>query len=390
MSSMSSVSSSPISKVPRVPKLPVEIMDHIVSYTGDARVANALKDYITQYTLDSMEKNILIYGDVQGGKTAEIIKYIKENNFEKKVLVIQNSLFVLKQYEQRFKSQNIDYQIIDKNTTEITKNLVLILNNKYRYSYFKKNEPQKYILILDESDQTIRSCPLKNNKTVRKIVHVTATPFNREVYDNCIKVPKNPNYYGVDDLNVNLNVKDDEIDYVNKFKESDTGIMLINKYSYVTQMVSCANTLANRFEDIPIVLLNSEKTLYLHNTKKILKHKSISKIIDSLKEHKHIIFVANRLSHRGLSYVSSDYTRHLTWQITKIRQNKTSFLQSLRILGIYKSENNSGKRLDLQFVISEHEEKLFRKHLDFINNFDIQKKIVPLTKTSLDGKVPRK
>ena len=394
MSSVSSVSSSPINKVPRVPKLPVEIMDIIVSYTGDARVANALKGYITQYTLDRIEKNILIYGDVQGGKTAKIIKYIKENDSSVKVpcristasvkvpcristasvkvLVIQNSLLVLKQYEQRFKSQNIDYQIIDKNTTEITKNLVLILNNKYRYSYFKKIEPLKYILILDESDQTIRSCPLKNNKTVRKIVHVTATPFNNVVYDNCIQVPRHPDYYGLGDLNVNLNTKDNEIDYVNKFKRSETGIMLINKYSYVTQMVSCANTLANSFVDTPIVLLTSEKTLYLHNTKKILKFKSISKIIDSLKEHKHIIFVANRLSSRGLSYVSSDYTRHLTWQITKVRPNKASFLQSLRILGIY----NSAKRLDLQLVISDYEEKLFQKHLDFINNFDIQKKMV--------------
>ena len=381
---MSSMSSVLISKVPcrlstsslKVPKLPVEIMDRIVSYTGDARVANVLKGHITQYTLDSMEKNVLIYGDVQCGKTAEIIKYINENSMEKKVLVIQNSLLVLKQYEQRFKSQNIDYQIIDKNTKEITKNLVLILNNKYRYSYFKKIEPRKYILILDESDQTILSCPLKKSINLRKIVHVTATPFNKVVYDNCIQVPRHQDYYGVGDLNVNLNTEDNEIDYVNKFKRSETGIMLINKYSYVTQMVSCANTLANRFVDTPIVLLTSEKTLYLHNTKKILKFKSISKIIDSLKEHKHIIFIANRLSHRGLSYVSSDYTRHLTWQITKIRQNKTSFLQSLRILGIYKSKNNSEKRLDLQLVISDYEEKLFQKHLDFINNFDIQQKMV--------------
>ena len=349
-------------------KLPVEIMDRIVSYTGDARVANVLKGCISKYTFDRMEKNVLIYGDVQGGKTAEIIKYIKTNDTEKKVLVIQNSLLVLKQYQQRLYSQNIDYQIIDKNTKEITKNLVLILNNKYRYSYFQKIEPQKYILILDESDQTILCCPLKKNF---KTVHVTATPFNRVVYDNYIRVTKNPNYYGVDDLNVNLNYKDDEIDYINKFKQSETGIMLINKYSYVAEMVSCANTLSNRFVDIPIVLLTSEKTLYLHKTKKILKFKSISKIIDSLKEHKHIIFVANRLSSRGLSYVSSDYTRHLTWQITKVRQNVTSFLQSLRILGIYKSE-----KLDLQLVISDYEEKLFKKHLDFINNFDIEKKMI--------------
>ena len=84
-----------------------------------------------------------------------------------------------------------------------------------------------------------------------------------------------------------------------------------------------------------------------------------------------IIFIANRLSSRGLSYVSSDYTRHLTCQITRIRTNVTSFLQSLRILGIY----NYKDKLNLELVISDHEEKLFEKHVKFLNNFNIEEKI---------------
>ena len=360
----------------KLPRLPVEIMDEIVILTGDARVADALKNHISQYALDRIEKNILIYGDVQGGKTNEIIKYINENETRQKILIIQNSLLVLKQYEQRFKLSNIDYQVVDKNTKMINKKLVLILNNKHRYDYFKKIEPLNYILMLDESDQTINSCSIKKSKSVRKTVYITATPYDKTLYDRCIKVPENANYYGINDLNVTLNSADDNIASVEKFLETKTGIMLINKYSYVGQMTYWAEKLSNEFKNIPVVLLTSEKVRYLNvgsgNNKKYIKQKSISKIIDSLKEYPHIIFIANRLSNRGLSYVSSDYTRHITCQITRIRANVSSFLQSLRILGIYKSKEVQ----NLELVIDDHEEKLFEKHLKFINKFDIEKKLI--------------
>lgn len=349
----------------------MEIMDEIVLYTGDANIANALKDQISQYALDRIEKNILIYGNVQGGKTAEIINYINENSSCQKVLVIQNSLLVLKQYEQRFRLKNIPYQIIDKNTKEITQNLVLVLNNKYRYNYFQKVEPRRYILMLDESDQTIRSCSIKTSKNIRKIVHITATPFNSIVYDKCIRVPENANYYGINDLNINLNYADDNTESVEKFLETQTGIMLINKYSYVGQMTYWAEKLTLQFPNVPVVLLTSEKIMFLNNQRRYVKQRSISKIIDSLHKYPHIIFIANRLSHRGLSYVSSDYTRHLTYQITRIRTSITSFLQSLRILGIYNCKDS----LNLELVIDDHEEKLFQKHVKFFNNFDIEKKM---------------
>lgn len=356
----------------KIPRLPMEIMDEIVLYTGDSRIANVLKDKISQYVLDRIEKNILIYGNVQGGKTAEIFNYINENSSCQKVLIIQNSLLVLKQYEQRLQSKNIDYQIIDRNTQEITKKLVLVLNNKYRYNYFLKVEPRRYILMLDESDQTIRSCSIKTSKNVRKTVHITATPFNSTLYNRCIKVPENENYYGVEDLNINLNYADDNTGSVNKFLKTQSGIMLINKYSYVSEMTYLAEKLTLQFQNVPIVLLTSEKIMLLNNQKRYVKQKSISKIIDSLQEHKHIIFIANRLSNRGLSYVSSDYTRHLTCQITRIRTNVTSFLQSLRILGIY----NCKDKLNLELVISDYEEKLFEKHVKFLNNFNIEEKML--------------
>lgn len=55
-----------------IPKLPVEIMDKIVLRTGDVRIAHILRDQISQYALKRINKNILIYGYIQGGKTNEI------------------------------------------------------------------------------------------------------------------------------------------------------------------------------------------------------------------------------------------------------------------------------------------------------------------------------
>jgi hypothetical protein len=217
--------------------------------------------------------------------------------------------------------------------------------------------------MLDESDQTIRSCPLKSYKTI----HITATPYNYPKklfckFDRIVTIKQNPNYKSIDDLHINTSTND--IDSIMKFLKTKNGMILINKYSYVQDMKQCANLLSQNFNSVPIILLTSEKLLYFQNEIKNIKEKTISKIIDSLKEHKHIIFIANRLSNRGLSYVSSDYTRHLTHQITKVRTSVSSFLQSLRILGIYKDN----KRLELTIPLQQ--EKILEKYKKIINEFD--------------------
>jgi hypothetical protein len=57
-----------MSKSVNLPILPVEIMDMIVLWAGDHSVAHSLRDRISQYALDHIEKNILIYGELQGDK----------------------------------------------------------------------------------------------------------------------------------------------------------------------------------------------------------------------------------------------------------------------------------------------------------------------------------
>lgn len=349
--------------------LPTELIDKIVLYTNDLNVANALENYITQYVFDKMEKNILIHGDVQSGKTNEIIKVLKKQRYINipKVLVIQNSILVLKQYIKKLQQNQIDFQIITKETKTINKNVIVLLNNSYRYNYFNKFNINKYILILDESDQCIISCKLKSYKTI----HVTATPFNypkklRVDFDEIIRIKNQDNnnkkYYGIEDLIIEHN---DSLP-IDDFLSTKNGMMLINRYNYIDEMKDCSLSLSKKYPDVPIILLTYEKFLYLNNKITKIKEKSIDKIIDSLNNHSHIIFIANRLSFRGLSYVSSNYKRHLTHQITKVRTNPANFLQSLRILGIY------DKNTQLKLIIPTSNVELFKSHVNFYKSKTIE------------------
>lgn len=346
--------------------LPVELMDKIVMYTCDLGVANALQPYITQHVYDQLEKTILVYGQVQGGKTKEIINIVKRTKYNnvKKVLVVQNSLLVLRQYITRLKSEGVKFQVIDRYTTVLKENVLIVLNNKFRYEYFRKIMNEKYILLLDEADQTYKNCQL--TAAAYKTFHITATPFYPKksgiIFDKIINVTTHKNYFGLDKLHVEEN---DDIDYaLSDFLNTETGMMLINKYSYVEQMLQCANDIARKHKHIPVILLTSEKIMFLKGKRKKLGTKSISKIIDLLHCHSHVIFIANRLSNRGLSYVSSDYKRHLTHQVTRIRTHVNSFLQSLRILGIY----IDSPKLKL-YVDNENK---FEKHQTFLTEFDVQ------------------
>ncbi len=345
--------------------LPVELMDKIVLYTGDIKVADALEPYISSYVYDQLEKHVLVYGQIQGGKTNAITSILKRKKYNnvKKVLVVQNSLLVLKQYIFRLKKENISFQVVDRHVTNLTKDVLVVLNNKFRYEYAKKVlGDAKFILLLDEADQTFGNCSLIGYKTY----HITATPFYTKKFevhfDRILKVKTQTNYYGIENLFVKADLHTTQT--VNDFLKTTTGMMLINRYSYVDEMINCAKHLAQNHPKTPIVLLTSEKWLFLNGKREKLGKTSISKVIDTFNDYPHIVFIANRLSNRGLSYVSSDYTRHLTHQCVKVKQHPAGFLQSLRILGIY---------TDLpKLTLYIDNESRFDKHLKFLKQFDVE------------------
>jgi hypothetical protein len=310
---------------------------HFIEVLGPFMHPNMFKSFFP------MKRKKLIYGEVQSGKTANIIQELtKATTLIPMILIIQNSLMVKKQYESRLKDFGISFQTIDRKTNKIDKPVVILMNNPHQMKkYNELNGPDTYSLLLDESDIT-RKHPLVQNALTE--THITATPFNRQYYkqffDEIHFIERNPDYYGLDKVTLREAPLNDQglIDIfavVQDFLQSPTGMLLINHISRIQNMHLVAKRLSITFPDIPIVVMTSNKRVYLNQIHTTIKEKKINIILDRFNSNAHVIIFANRLSTRGISYTNSDYSRHITHQLSKCTSS-TGFLQKCRIFGIYK------------------------------------------------------
>jgi hypothetical protein len=94
------------------------------------------------------------------------------------------------------------------------------------------------------------------------------------------------------------------------------------------------------------------------------KNYSISEVLQIIKDHSHISIISGNLASRGISFVSSDYSIHLTDQyfVPGKKTHGESYLQSLRILGCY----NDSK--DLTLWCTERTWELIFQHNNFVYN----------------------
>jgi hypothetical protein len=221
------------------------------------------------------------------------------------------------------------------------------MNNKARYKKYLKCEEKpgvdtsgRYILYMDEADGYNEGRhPLADGALHE--YYITATPrhklYQEPYFFHTVKT-LNPDatYKGLHNLQIEY-TDTGIIDVVRKFRsDCDRGMMLINAYRYVEDMVSISLLLSRKFKNIVFVVLNSERKLIIGGDIFKIKHRSLAEIIDLLKDAPRIIFVANRMSLRGLSYCSSDYQRHLTHQYSDFTTTTvTNALQRMRILGKY-------------------------------------------------------
>lgn len=303
-------------------------------------------------------KQLLIYGQVQSGKTAKIINYITTNTNRVKILLIQNSLSMLYQYEISLRKNNIKYYSVCKNNISFVKqcisnnsikNIVLIvMNNIHRRTALDmivERRKINYSLIMDESDLYHDIIKHSNiYKKAKECVHVTATPFIRSYkryFDDVDIISPKKEYFGLNKLDTKF-IPNVECEYKTttniideEFLQTSQGIMLINIHTRLENMQNMARYLSNKANllKIPIVMLSSKNVLYYNKKIKELQKMSVSEIISGLESHSHIIFIANRLSTRGINYSNLTYTRHLTHQIINKTLSKTNFIQRCRILG---------------------------------------------------------
>jgi hypothetical protein len=213
--------------------------------------------------------------------------------------------------------------------------------------------------LLDEADQTYKNCPLNGYKNF----YITATPFDMDIsFDRTIAIKSPDRYY---DLSKVLLKEDDNVENIIREFHLDGGMMLINAWTLVEEMMIAGSCLSSAFPNIPIVVLSSRKILFLDGAQIEYTNSSISLIIDDLQKHRSIIFIAHRVANRGISFVSSDYSRHLTHQISRVPKSTTQFIQGLRLLGIYYD------RPTLKLYINPENRKTFDKHLATINAFSV-------------------
>jgi hypothetical protein len=315
-------------------------------------------DHIRNQFIPCSNKQILIYGQVQSGKTAKIMEYIKKCTNQISILMIQNSLSMLSQYERALRANNIKFCSISSNEIYLavwfikryTSNLVLlVMNNAHRRDaldkVLHKTKISNYSLIMDESDLYYKNMRYTSiYKKASECVHVTATPFStgyNAYFDEVIIIPPKKEYISFKKLDIKFipeveNEYKTTLDIIrNDFLKKKQGIMLITIHNRVANMVSACHALSKQLLliEVPIVMLSCKNTLYFNKKIKELPKMSISEIISGLDKHQHIIFIANRLASRGINYSDLTYTRHLTHQIIKHNDSKTNFIQRCRILG---------------------------------------------------------
>jgi len=307
----------------------------IARFSGEFWTLQVLRRHLCPTLFASFYKvnKKLIYGEVQSGKTAKIIEEVRSSPLPV-VLVLQNSRLVLKQYVERFREAGVSFQIVHKNTTVLTARVILLLNNRNQLTkYMALNPPKLYAILLDESDLTHHH-PLCENAEIQ--IHVTATPFRYKphTFDSIEFVEKRPDYYGLD--RITLKPISNEVNYlaiVSEFMLS-RGILLINTFTRVEQMRTVAMMLSSAQPTVPVILLTTEKGVYLNRVFSRIRGNSLTRMMDQYTHQSHVIIIANRMATRGISFTNSDHTTHITHQVSK-PNTLTGFLQKCRILGVY-------------------------------------------------------
>lgn len=292
--------------------------------------------------------HILIYGQVQSGKTKTIIECVKQHIAKQElcVIVMQNSLAMMQQYAQRLTQAGIVFGILNKQHPTLADNVevVLLINNQHRYRRFKQTlqKNKKYVLFCDEYDLTCANALAY--LTPEQTYYISATPNTNiksmQTFDTCLYIQPSPDYNGIVSLQCHPMTSREQVrdDFLRQ-KNMNQGILLVNDFDNLKELEQCANEWANELNTIPIVVITMHRYCRINrNRMKFPPNTPLSEIMDVVASYSHIVIFALRLASRGLSYVTSDYSRHITHQIVKDKPY-INYIQSMRILGNYKDTN---------------------------------------------------
>lgn len=345
-------------------------------------VKNVYDVELTKYGKLTKKSDLIIAGQVQSGKTKDIINYCMWSMFvclKPVVLVLRNSLSDIKQFKLRFESygyKDVNLITTDKKQIkpkEITANtLILNIYNRHRLKRcieFVKGV--EFNLCMDEADIMI-----KGNTQTRKYIeqleeqsgHVTrytATYSDIQTVrkiDDVIYMKEPEHYFGFKNVDVRK-IKNtfDYLEIIEEISKYDEFLLLctisaynapntMNAYSVnedydlLTMSLTYKGTHvylpSNVFIDIPKKY--SRKIKEKEEGHYVITNMHVSDILQFFKElgvDKRIVMFAGYLASRGTSFVSKDYEWHLTDQIFGMSTtNKASLMQYMRCFGVYKDD----------------------------------------------------
>jgi hypothetical protein len=359
-------------------------------------------------------KYVSLIGEVQSGKTIELLNYCYQSihlHNTPVIFIIRNITDDRLQLLSRFFNYNklLTNKIDVKSISELNdstfvnflyKNgIVISLCNTHQLDKiidYLKEYSGKFNLCIDEVDFSIKSKDFSSKIDIRMkylkeranhILGATATPFALFLAEKKMskikKLNVNANYKSIESLRIkfidpvfipgprfptcdyramnevyNSCLKKDQcilLHNVVKEKVYHTRLMdyINNKWSNFTTIVyngdgivvSCPSRLSNkkltktRSFNVYNQFINK---YYFLDSKHIFNNYGISEVLQILKDdpehtHTHITIIAGHLASRGISFVSSDYSWHLTDQYynTSKYSHGENLLQALRILGCY-------------------------------------------------------
>jgi len=373
------------------------------------------------YEIES-SKYITLIGNIQSGKTNELINYCYNSvNYHKipVIFILRNIRADLLQLMSRFDEHGVlnkkylkvksIYEVT--NITEFLKEMgiLIILCNTFHLNKIidsLKNYKGKYNLCIDEIDFSIKTTDYTSKtdlkmKTIKEkanhILGATATPFalfsTEKNLTKIKKINESTNYKGIDYLDLKF-VDPIIIKNINRFPHCD--YLTINKvyraclekdncvllHSVIKEKIfhtSLMYYISKTFPQFTVIVYNGDgifvkcsnrRNLPFAKNKSYNKYKqlirkyyfnhceeihvfekySISDVLQILKDdpehnHTHISIISGNLASRGISFVSNDYSLHLTDQYFHPSRSShgENLLQSLRILGCY----NDSKKLTL-------------------------------------------
>jgi len=338
--------------------------------------------------------------------------------------------------------------------------VIIILCNHYQLRKMKnvlKVYTGEYNLCIDEVDFSIKT---KNNftqtdiilnqikKGANSILGATATPVavftaQKEI-SKVVKLKPRNNYHGIESLDIKFvdsfitNDPRSDIQTINliysQLLKKNRAVLLHSVTKKRKNHISLMNYISELFPIFTMVVYNGDGIYVLcknrpnyHFAKPksinqygqfinkynilngyhLFQNYSISEVLQILKNdpfhnHTHISIISGHLASRGVSFVSTDYSLHLTdqyYHATKLTHGE-NYLQNLRILGCYNDTT------PLTLWCSEHSWKCILEHNKLINslvdglegnskwlqkikNIMISKPLSPLTRHSLTPKIKK-